>query len=39
MKEAFRNAIILDPEKNKHYIGDIIIEKNKPYIDLPRIKI
>ena len=29
MKEAFRNAIILDPEKNKHYIGDIIIEKNR----------
>ena len=29
MKEAYINAKILDPEKNKEFIGDIIIEKDK----------
>ncbi len=29
MKEAYINAKILDPEKNKEYLGDIIIEKDK----------
>ena len=29
MKEAFINATILDPEKNKEFLGDIIIEKDK----------
>ena len=31
MKEAYINAKILDPEKSKEYLGDIIIEKNKNY--------
>ena len=29
MKEAYINAKILDPEKSKEYLGDIIIEKEK----------
>ncbi len=29
MKEAFINATILDPSKNKEFIGDVIIEKDK----------
>ena len=29
MKEAYINAKILDPEKNKEFIGDIIIEKDR----------
>ena len=29
MKEAYINAKILDPEKSKEYLGDIIIEKTK----------
>ena len=29
MKEAYINATILDPEKNKEFIGDIIIEKDR----------
>ena len=35
MKEAFINATILDPSKNKEFIGDVIIEKDK--IDLDNI--
>ena len=29
MKEAYINAKILHPDKNKEFIGDIIIEKDK----------
>ena len=29
MKEAYINGKILDPEKNKEFIGDIIIEKDR----------
>jgi len=29
MKDAYINAKILDPEKNKEFIGDIIVEKDK----------
>ena len=29
MKEAFINAKIIDPKKDKEFIGDIIIEKDK----------
>ena len=29
MKEAYINATILDTEKNKEFIGDIIIEKDR----------
>ena len=29
MKEAYINAKILDPEKNKEFIGDIVVEKDK----------
>ena len=29
MKEAYINAKILDTEKNKEFIGDIVIEKDK----------
>ena len=39
MKDAYINAKILDPEKNKEFIGDIIVEKNK-IIDVgPRVAI
>ena len=33
MKDAYINAKILDPEKNKEFIGDIIVEKDKIIVD------
>ena len=29
MKEAYINGRIIDPEKNKEFVGDIVIEKDK----------
>ena len=38
MKEAYINAKILDPEKNKEFVGDIIIEKSLGNLQLSALR-
>ena len=37
MKEAYINGKIIDPEKNKEFVGDIVIEKDKIVDVVPNI--